>query len=194
MRRRTRPGTRPALRSLFSPACFGPAGVVDRQHRSRNGHRSRNRHADRCLWLRRSSRRSRWAPRDRGNNHQDDDRRPTLSSFLPRHIPIPLAAVLHRSCREVRPSEALCACQRPVASPFRGREGRDSLDRGISRPCEQSLEPGDRMSYARKPRSRHLGKGAALPWQSPGDRPQVTGALFFEPFAAWCRRRRRPTR
>jgi hypothetical protein len=46
--------------------------------------------------------------------------------------------------------KALCARVRPVASPFRGREGRDSLDRGISNPCDVSPYEGDRMSYARK--------------------------------------------
>jgi hypothetical protein len=38
-----------------------------------------------------------------------------------------------RTCSEVRLSRALCADRRPVASPFRGRERRDSLDRGISK-------------------------------------------------------------
>ena len=172
MERRTR-DARPALRSLFGPASFGPAGVIEprRQNRSRSGH------ADQRLWLRRGSCRSRWAPRDRRNNHQDDDRRPTLSRFLPRHVPFPLAAYLHVS--GVGPSRALCVGRKRVASPFRGRERRDSLDRGMNLVHGTQSNAGWPQFVRKKGGLAASQKAQHLPWQSPGDRPQATGASFF---------------
>ena len=158
MERRTR-HARPALRSLFGPASFGPAGELEPQHRSRN------RHADQRL--RRFSRgsRSRRAPRNRRDNHQDDDRRPTLSRCLPRHVPS-LSPHVSTYVKQIllRP---LCVGRTGVASPFRGRERRDSLDRGISDARSMCSIRGERISRARKQEWWHLRRRTTFHGRAP---------------------------
>ena len=154
MERRTR-DARPALRSLFGPASFGPAGVIEpiRQNRSRSGH------ADQRLWLRRGSCRSRWAPRDRRNNHQDDDRRPTLSRFLPRHVPFPLAAYLHVS--GVGPSESTLRGTKARCVPLQG-EGTARFTRSRDEPrARHAVQRRVAAVRTQERRARGISEGTA---------------------------------
>jgi hypothetical protein len=163
MERRTR-YARPALRSLFGPASFGPAGKIEPQRRGLNC-QSRNRsvHADRRLGRLRCSR-SRRAPRDRRDNHQDDDRRATLSRF-PRHVPslsphIPTYVKWVLREHSVRREPGL----RPPSGG--GNRAIHSIEGSATCACKKA-------KLAASQTVQHL------PWRSPGDRPQATGASFF---------------